>query len=257
MANKPNSNEKRMEKRRKEQEVLNRVFTIFLVGIAAECWLLMVYNKFANGVVQEMVRWSYVVEYAGYLGVVAAMVGVVLAVWKRQESLGRLGLWLAGAGVFFALTGLISMNIYPEGATYLCVAVPIVIVMGLVYCLFQREFFFNALVMVGAIFTLWLCRKGLGTVNWNLKVTVGVVLVLAALAAAAVLIRALQKKDGQWKGVTVFAKTCDYRVIYGVLAISFGVILLALVLPATAYYTMWAMGVALFALAVYYTTKLM
>ena len=34
-------------------------------------------------------------------------------------------------------------------------------------------------------------------------------------------------------------------------------ILLALILPITAYYTMWATGAALFALAVYYTTKLM
>ena len=34
-------------------------------------------------------------------------------------------------------------------------------------------------------------------------------------------------------------------------------ILLALVFSASIYYTMWAVGIALFALAVYYTTKLM
>ena len=38
---------------------------------------------------------------------------------------------------------------------------------------------------------------------------------------------------------------------------AFAVILLALIVPATAFYTMWIMGVGLFALAVYYTTKLM
>jgi len=256
MANKPNK-QKRMEKQRREQEALNRVFNIFLVGIAAECYLLTVYNKFVNGIVQESVTWSYIVEYLGYAGVLAVMAGAVLTVWKKKERLGKIGLWVAGIGAFFALSSMIIMNIYPEGSQFLCVLVPILTVMGLVYCLFQREFFFNAVVMAGAIFTLWVCRKGLGTVNWNTKVTVGVVVVLLGLAAAAAVVRWLQTNNGSWKGIQIFGKTTDYRLIYGVLAVSFAVILLALILPVSAFYTMWVMGIALFALAVFYTTKLM
>ena len=256
MANKPNS-KKREEKQRREQEALSRVFNIFLIGIAAECYLLLLYNKFVNGSGQEMAAMSYVVEYLGYAGVLVAMVGIVMAVWKRRERGGRAGLWLLGVGVFFAFTGLIALNIYPQGTTFLCVLIPILTVLGLVYCLFQREFFFNTVVLSGAIFTLWLCRRGLGTVNWNTKVTVGVIVVLVGLVAAAALLRVLQTRGGKWGELRIFAPACDYRVIYGVLALTFVSLLLALALPVTAYYTMWVLGALLFGLAVYYTTKLM
>ena len=256
MANKPNP-QKRAEKQRREQEALNRVFNIFLIGIAAECYLLLLYNKFVNGTAQEMVTFSYVIEWLGYAGVLAAMAGAVLAVWKRRERGGRVGLWLLGGGVFFALTALVALNIFPQGTVFLCVLVPILTVFGLVFFLFQREFFFNALVLGGAMFTLWLCRKGLGTLNWNTKVTAGAVVVLVGLAAAAAALRLLQTAGGAWKGLRIFGRTCDYRVMYATLGVAFAAVLLALVLPATAYYTMWALGAGLFALAVYYTTKLM
>ena len=256
MANKPNP-QKRTEKQRREQESLNRVFNIFLIGIAAECYLLLLYNKFVNGTAQEMVRFSYIIEYLGYAGVFAAMAGAVLAVWKRKERGGRLGLWLLIAGVFFALSALISLNIFPQGTVFLCVLVPILTVLGLVYCLYQREFFFYTLVLSGAIFTLWLCRKGLGTANWHTKVTIGVVVVLVGLVAAAAAVRFLQGKNGRWQNIQIFSRGCDYRMIYGALAAAFAAILLALALPVTAFYTMWILGISLFGLAVYYTTKLM
>ena len=50
---------------------------------------------------------------------------------------------------------------------------------------------------------------------------------------------------------------CDYRVIYGVLAVAFVCVLAAMVLPSFAYYLMWVLGIALFAELVLYTTKLM
>lgn len=256
MANKPNR-DKRAEKLRREQEALNRVFTLFLVGLAAECYLLLLYNKFAHGMVQEIATFSYVLEYAVYAGLAAVIVGIVLTVWKWKEPTRQIGLWVLGIGAFFALTSKLSLEIYPKGTDFLCVLVPILTVLGLVYCLFQRECFFNVTVLSGAIFTLWLCRRGLGTLNWNTKVTVGGIVVLIGLAAAGALLWYLRKENGQWHGFQIFAKDCDYRVIFATLAVAFAAILLALLLPATAFYTMWILGIALFGLAVYYTTKLM
>lgn len=256
MANKPN-HDKRAEKLRREQEALNRVFTLFLVGLAAECYLLLLYNKFAHGVVQEIATFSYILEYVFYAGLAAVIVGIVLTVWKWREPTRQIGLWVLGIGVFFAFTSKLSLEIYPKGTDFLCVLVPILTVLGLVYCLFQRECFFNVMVLSGAIFTLWVCRRGLGTLNWNTKVTVGVIVVLIGLAAAGAAAYYLQKQEGIWRGFQIFAKSCNYRMIYGTLAVAFISILLALVLPVTAFYTMWLLGIALFGLAVYYTTKLM
>ena len=46
-------------------------------------------------------------------------------------------------------------------------------------------------------------------------------------------------------------------MLYLTYALSFAAILLAVLAVATTYYSMWVLGVALFAFAVYYTTKLM
>ena len=50
---------------------------------------------------------------------------------------------------------------------------------------------------------------------------------------------------------------CDYRILYAVFAAAFVCVLLALAVPAIAYYLMWALGILLFAEVVYYTSKLM
>ena len=110
------------------------------------------------------------------------------------------------------------------------------------------------------MFTLWVLRKGLGTANWNAKVIAGGVVVLIGLAAVAFLTYKISQKDGKWpyKGnFRVFSAGCPYTVLYATYGVAAAAILLALVFSASIYYTMWAVGIALFALAVYYTTKLM
>ena len=256
MANKPRS-EKKAEKERREQEVLNRVFTLFLAGIAAECYVLLIYNKFVRGVVQDVAAYSYVVEYGRYIGALVMIAGLVLAVWKRQERSGRIGAAVAAAGAFFAFANILMFAVHPQGTIFLCTLIPILTVLGLVYFLFQREFFFDSVILGGTLFTLWLCRRGLGTENWNTKVTVGSILVLVGLAAAAGGLYFLQKAGGKFKNWQIFPKSCDYRPLYGSVAVSFVTIAAALVVPASAFYAMWIVGVAIFALAIYYTTKLM
>ena len=55
----------------------------------------------------------------------------------------------------------------------------------------------------------------------------------------------------------MFSVGCPYNVLYATYGVAALAVLLALVFSASIYYTMWAVGIALFALAVYYTTKLM
>ncbi len=256
MANKPRS-EKKAEKERREREVLDRVFTLFLAGIAAECYVLLIYRKFVRGVVQDMATYSYVVEYGRYIGTLVMIAGLVLAVWKRQERSGRIGAAIAAAGAFFAFANILMFAVHPQGTIFLCTLIPILTVLGLVYFLFQREFFFDSVILGGTMFTLWLCRRGLGTENWNTKVTAGALVVLVGLGAVTGVLRYLQQQNGVFRGRQVFPKGCDYRLLYGSVAVAFVTIAAALAVPASAFYTMWVVGVAIFALAIYYTTKLM
>ena len=199
---------------------------------------------------------------AGCGGCGGWVLGLVLALvfHRSRPLLGKVSAIAAGVGGFFAVSSALMYWIYPAGSIFLLVLVPILTVLGLVYNLYQREFFLTAVILSGSIFTLWLCRKGLGTINWNTKVTVGAVLVLLGLLAVAYLTRLVQKNKGKWlgkSGVRLFTAACPYGLLYATYGLCFVTIALALVLAASTYYTIWVLGIALFALAVYYTSKLM
>ena len=260
MAKQPN-NSKRLEKQRQEQKALTKVYNIFLLGIAAECYLLLMYNRYVNGTVEQMLTMATIFTWLGYLGAAAFVGGLIMSLIKKLSPLARrIGHWMLGCGAFFAITSTILYNIYPDGTVFLCVLVPILTVLGLVYYLFQREFFLTTVIMSGSIFTLWVCRKGLGTPNWNTKVTLGAAVVLIGLAALAFVTRQVEKKDGRWIGapnVRIFAPSCPYKMLYLTYLVCFVAIALAFVLVTTTDYTMWLLGILLFVQAVYYTTKLM
>ena len=94
MAKQSSRNEKRAQKLQQEQEALNRVFRLFLIGILAECYLLVMYNKFIKGSVQEVVTSSYVVTVLGYAGVAVLLLGLLGALLGGGAS-GECGVgWL-------------------------------------------------------------------------------------------------------------------------------------------------------------------
>ena len=80
---------------------------------------------------------------------------------------------------------------------------------------------------------------------------------IAALAALGLLTARAAKNGGKVKDIRLFTAECDYRVLYAVFAVGAAAILAALVVSSLGYYLLWALGVALFAEMVYYTTKLM
>ena len=260
MAKQPYS-KKQADKRRREEQALNRVFNIFLIGIAAECYLLFMYRRLIKGTAQQIVDAAAALQWLGWLGAAAAVIGAGLLVWKTAPAdLRKARWWILGAGAFFAVSSLLMYRFYPQGTLLLCVGVPILTVLGLVYCLFQREFFLTAVILGGAIFTLWVQRKGLGTPKWNTLVTAGSVVVLAGLAVLTALTRRIEKNGGKWPGkkLRLFTQGCPYRALYLTYAVAFLVVLAGLFAVSTIfYYTMWGLGIFLFGLAVYYTTKLM
>ena len=251
---------KRAEKLRKEQEAMNHVLNVFFVGIVAEFYLLTMHKRL-TGTAAQMVGAAKMLQVLGWIGAVLAVAGVVLMLVKKADpKLRKGGLWAAGAGAFLALSSVVMYGIYPRGGQVLCAAVPVLAVLALVYYLFQREFFVSSVILGGTMFTLWVLGRGLGTANWNTKVIAGAVVVLVGLAVLFALTRKVEKSEGKWTGkkeIAVFAPACNYKALYAVYAAAAVLIALALILPATVFYTMWLSGILLFVLAVYYATKLM
>ena len=265
MAKQSNYHNKKPQKLTREQrdnQVLGRVFRLFLLGIAAECFLFFFNDLYLNGTAQTLVGIYYALPYAGAAGLVVMAAALAVLLKKRGLSpLARQVLgWVAGVGAFVGVCSLVLRLVYPNGGTYLCVLVPILTVLGMVYLLFQREFCLIAVVLSAALFTVWVCRKGIGTVSWHLPALAGAIVAMVCLVVLAALTRKVQQQGGMWKTglrVRLLPPECDYRMLYLTYALSFAAILLAVLVVSTTYYTMWVLGIALFAFAVYYTTKLM
>lgn len=249
--------QKRVEREKDENQVLHRVFGVFLIGLALEIYLLIVYRGYVNTSFDSLLAWNAVLKAAVWVGLAMFIAGGAVAYFKRQDKkLFKPMLWVSGIGLFLFISSLVMTLIYPGGVTAMCVVVPIVMVLGIVYLLFQHECFLCTTVLAGGLFTGWLCSASANSPS-RVIVIVGTVAAAIALAAVAALTRKAQAAGGKLARIRVFSLECDYRVVYAVLAVTFVCILVAMAFPGTVYYLMWVMGILLFAELAYYTSKLM
>ena len=256
MAKKPIS-QKRADREKQENLALQRVFNVFLLGIAAECYLFVVYRNYVMGTAASLLVWYIVLRWAAIAGGVLLVAGAAAAYVKREQpKLRRIMTLVAVAGLFLAVSGWVMMRFFDKGVTTMCILVPVLTLLGLVYFLFQHECFLSTVVMAASLFTVWVCGSGLDS-SWRVPVMAGSVAAIVILGVLAALVRQAQKGEGKLRGVRVLSVECDYRVVYAVLAICAVAIVAALAAPAISYYLLWALGILLFAEMVYYTTKLM
>jgi len=257
--NKPSS-QKRADREQQENRTLNRVYYVFLLGLAAECYLFMVYRGFANADVGLTLAWYKALTVEQWVGLGALVIGAVAGFIKRKDKKIRtIMTWIGGIGAFFFLSSLFMINFFHDGlgVTAMCVLVPILAVLALIYLLYQHECTVSTVLLGGAMFSVWLRGASAQSVHWRIPVIIGCVLVVVLLAAAAILVNMARKGEGRLWNIRVFSSECDYRIVFAVVAAAAVCVLLAAVLPGITYYLLWALGVLLFAELVYYTTKLM
>lgn len=257
--NKPSS-QKRADREQQENRTLNRVYYVFLLGLAAECYLFMVYRGFANASVGSTLAWYKALTVEQWIGLAALVIGAAVGIWKRKDKKIRtIMTWVGGIGVFFFLSSLIMIHFFHDGlgVTAMCVLVPILAVLALIYLLYQHECTICTVLLGGAMFSVWLRGASAQSDHWRVPVMIGCVLVVILLAAVAFLVNMARKSEGKLWGARVFSIECDYRIVFAVVAAAALGVLLAAVLPGITYYLMWTLGVLLFAELVYYTTKLM
>lgn len=254
---KKNLSQKRALRQQQEREALNNILNIFLLGLLAECYLLVVYRFYAGGTVNSLLLWDNILKVLSWVGLGMTVLGGAAAVWKRKEpKIVKVASYAALAGLFLAVTGWVMITFFDIGVIAMCIAVPVLTVLGLIYFLYQHECFLCTALLAGSFFTVWICGKGLDS-NWGVVVTVCSALVVIALLLIAIAAGRVKKADGKFRGIRLFTQDCDYRVIYGVCAVCAALILVALFVPTVAYYVIWALGVLLFVELAYFTAKMM
>ena len=253
------SSQKRADRERAENQTLNRVFVVFLIGLAVECYHFILYRT-ASSSINSMVACYDALNWITWMGFALLAVGAVAGYLKRKDRKVRTAMiWVSAAGLFLGASSWIMFHFSNghQGIIAMCVLVPVMSVLALIFLLYQRECFWCSLVICCALFTVWLLGDAERSLTWRLRImagaAVGVVLVIVALY----LLRKAEAGDGKLWGFRVCSPECDYQIVYVILGVAFACVALAVALYSFAYYLMWVLGIALFAELVYYTSKLM
>ena len=193
--------------------------------------------------------------------VTVVYLGGLLQLWRKREKPSRLPRLLLGCGVFFAATSSLMLRYYANGVTLLSVGIPVVMLLGVVYLLYPREFSVGLSALVFSLCSVILLNRGASTSNGIFRIRVlvtGAIVVIAILLAAVALLRrnggALRRREGD---VVLLPKSTNYLLLVAVLAFAMLAPAAALLISGAAYYAIWALAVVIFLLAVYYTVRIL
>lgn len=253
-------NNKRAERMARSDHNVNRAMLLLTVGIVAEFYLLMVNTYYVKGGVGQVLTMMRVLEVLSYVGCALFGAGLVwFCMRNKWPRYARFAPWLICAGVFFVISSRLMLSIYPQGTTIMCVLVPVAMLLGIVFLLYPREFSVQASALTAALMAMYLIHRGGGNENLSALVTACCVFALCAIAALAIAVFKAQKNGGKLAklDLRIASQDASYPLTYAVLAVCAAVVLVALFVGGIAYYGIWALAIALFLLAVYYTVKMM
>ena len=244
MAKNPNSKAKKPVKR---DEPMTGAMKFFAVGCIAELYLMIVRRYYVNGYAEQQIAW-----YDVYLknlilaGAAVLTVGAVLSYLWRQDKKKRFFGWaIAGLGVFVATSSaLVLWNM--SSLTLLSALVPVVMVLGIVWSLYDRECALSLTLLGVSLFILWVCRRQLTSIYLGTIVKVVVVAFILVLIVMAVLAK---------QGKLLLPAKSQPTAVYVACGLSIVALAASLLGPVVAYYAMWTLAIVVFGLAVYYTVK--
>lgn len=232
----------------KHNDPMGLATTVFLAGCFSELYLLMIRRYYVNGTLAQVIGWNTALPYIGIAGLVLLAVGIVLALkWKQDNKKRSYGWWTAGIGAFLAAASfLVYLNM--ASLVFLTTLVPVVMLLVLVWLLYDQESALTLTVLGSALVMLWLCRHlaSAVTLMGTVVKVVGIAYILLLVALVVI-----AKKHKLPFGLSISSPTSVY------VGSALGIVTVAISLfsASLAYYAMWALAAVIFAVAVYYTVK--
>ena len=250
----------REARRHQEDRALNKALIWVGVAIVLEFLLVLVNRYYINYTTSTE-------SINRVLAIQAALVGlrwvslaalVVCVVWMLVQ-LSKNGNAVLPGVLAIAAGGLllcshVILQFKDSGLRMLFWLVPAWAALALVYYLYQREFFFSAVISGLGLLGLWFVRHASPLGLYTILVVVVLVLLTLGLFL-------LKKKDGLFQLGKGKARLLPAEANYSLIFLSFVVSLVVIALAAfvggsMAYYLLYAMVAWLFALLVYYTVKM-
>ena len=232
----------------KRGEPMTGAIAFFLAGCVAELYLLIVRRFFINGTGEQVIAWDQYLVVFSWIGLAILVVGALLGIlWKSDKKKRIYGWSIAAAGLFFGGSSfLVHWNM--GVLTVLTVVVPVIMLLGILWTLYDRECALALTLLCFSIIVLWVCRNHLNSMYYGTYVKIGVVVYVVILAVVALLTK--QEKLGH-----LLPANADPLPVYVACTLSAIALIAALFSTAVAYYAMWTLAIVVFGLAVYYTVK--
>lgn len=246
MAKKPNSKPKKPVK---QDESMVNAMKFFVVGFVAELYLMIIRRGYINGTATQQIAWYDThLKTLLFVGIAILAVGAVLSYMWRQNKKTRVYGWIiAGFGAFVAATSaLVHWNM--SSLTLLSTLVPVVMILGIVWSLYDRECALSLTALGVSLFAVWVCRHQVNSIYLGTVVKIAAAILIVALIVVAILAK-------QGKLAKLLSAKANLTPVYTACGLSVVALAAALVSPVIAYYAMWALAIAAFGLTVYYTVK--
>ena len=251
-----NKKEQQIQRAKQEDAILTKALWWIVGAVVLEALLLLlnqVYSHYTPAQIQLAVALRSV--FTG-LAIALPICFVLLLIWavKARKSGKHAGLSAALAIIVLALAACaVFIRVFDEsGIRLLYVAVPAVAVLALIYYLYQREFFFAAVLSALGLLGVKVVpyRVSFSAIAYTYAIVLGAVVVFCIMQTSGGKLKLGEK----W--VEILPKSANYVLLYVTCAVVAVVVIAALVLGALT--LLYGVLVAwLLILAVYYTVRLM
>lgn len=250
---------KREQRHTKEDAEFNRMLLWLAGAVVAELIIVLFKRIYVNmmlGTAGATVL-SYFFKVFSILGAVLAVGCIVWAVLNNRKGKPVvLPLALAGGAALLWVVSLFAYVLFDVGLSIVMVLPAVAAVLIVIFFLYQRVFFLNAMLAGGGLVALWLYRQYYA--DHPTLITMMFAAGFVALAAAAVLAFLLQRGGGKLGGVRVMPADTSYVITWITCVVTAAAMALALSIGMTAaFYLLFVLVAWLFIQAVFFTVKLM
>ncbi len=254
------------EQKRNEDKSFYTMLTAFATALVIELVLVTLYRKYYAGAYYGFTLRTFMFVFLGITAAagVAFIVAAVTCKFKYLKPLFAAGFVFFAMAVEIRLINIIGLAAIKVG----CIACPVLLVLFLIYVIYQPEFFMTALVGTVSMFAVWMTKTAFflpilfNGRNYYLIGAAAFIVLLAAFTFIVKLNKGFFGK-GKWR-FRVFEPKTSYTAIFISLALMFALVALFLVFELLLFKVLLVYKLVLIVLAayvfgsaIYYTIKLM
>ena len=250
---------KREQRHEQEDATFNKMLLWLAGAVAVELLVMLVkqlYVNFIAGVAVAAALLSFFRVFT-FLGAALTAAGIVWAVLNFRNG-KRVTVPCICASVAAGLWAMsvLSYFLFPDGLNVVMLLPAVGAVLIVVYFLYQRIFFLNALLTVGGLLAMWMHRQFFMQHPTMIRLAFAAVFVL--LAAGLALSFLLRRGEGKLGGLRVMPPDTNYLMTWITCAVTALSLVLTLVLgTAAGFYLLFVLVAWVFIQAVFYTVQLM